>query len=595
MTSPLSGSGAVSSALAEPPAAAKTRIGDMLVARGLASEDDIVQALRLQAETGGLIGQALIRLGAITEEALLATLSEQLGMPVLDGLVEALTLDAVRQAMELTGAPAAWLVDRGAVIWALPEHPQLTLAAQHPLDPALREAVDAWTLNNPGLDIAFVLAPSALIEAGLDQVRRLAGLKTDFMAEDDEGLRDDAARLRELAEEAPVIEFVNALFANALKERASDIHIEPFESSFLVRFRIDGILHLRQTQPRRRFDAIASRIKLMSAMDIGERRLPQDGRQSIRFAGHEIDMRVSALPGTWGESIVIRLLKKNAELPDLSGLGYQGEARRIFDSLLGCPNGIVLVTGPTGSGKSTTLYRGLEQINDGRRKIITIEDPVEYDVAGVSQIQVKADIGYTFARGLRAILRQDPDVILVGEIRDGETASIAAQAALTGHLVLSTLHTNSALAAISRLEDIGLERFLIAAVVRGLVAQRLARKLCEHCRSPYDGGAGEAMIEAAIKAGAPADVFGSGRAGWHKPVGCTACGGTGYSGRVAIVEIVAMDEELGEAVRTGASEDRLSLLARRQGFATMMEDGLAKARAGLTSIDEVLRIFGGGD
>lgn len=584
----------------QPQEAARAKIGELLADRGLVTQDDIEQALRLQRETGILFGQALMRIGAVTEEVLLDTLSGQLGWPVYTShQQQSVGEESVRQAASALGVNLSWIYERSAVIWSDgDDSPWINVIASNPLSPELRETLDQLTpaagKEGQTLSFRYWLAPSAGIEAGVDLLRRLDGKSGGQSGADDDDWGDDSARLRELAEEAPVIDFVNAMFAAALKDRASDIHVEPYEASFQVRFRIDGILHQKQTHARRRFDAIASRIKLMSGMDIGERRLPQDGRQSIRFAGEDIDMRVSALPSVWGESIVIRLLKKNAQLPDFAGLGYSGHARTILNRLLAKPNGIVLVTGPTGSGKTTTLYRAIEQINDGERKIITIEDPVEYDVAAVTQVQVKSDIGYSFAKGLRAVLRQDPDVILVGEIRDGETATIAAQAALTGHLVLSTLHTNSALAAVSRLSDIGLDPFLISAVLRGVAAQRLVRRVCNACSSPIEHAEAERQARLCQSDGAPAVLFEGAPANWRTAQGCSACSGTGYSGRLAVVEIAEMTDEMADHIRLSKSEDALILLAREQGFATLFEDALAKARHGLTTFEEVMRVFGTG-
>jgi len=327
-------------------------------------------------------------------------------------------------------------------------------------------------------------------------------------------------------------------------------------------------------------------------MDIAERRLPQDGRQTIRFAGQDIDLRVSSLPGSWGESLVMRLLKKENELPDLEALGLEGYARVVLQNLLSQPNGVILVTGPTGSGKSTTLYRSLQGLNNGIRKIITIEDPVEYDMHGIVQIQTNNNIDYTFAKGLRAILRQDPDIIMVGEIRDGETATIAAQAALTGHLVLSTLHTNSALAAVARLIDIGLEPYMVTSAVRGFVAQRLVRRLCPHCSVAVKNPQGEDHIWKMVKSGSIIAPQMSGKASWRAPKGCQLCSQTGYLGRVAIFEVAKMDDALSDDILKNSSLQHLMKTARGQGFVTLLEDGILKARSGATTLSEVFRVCG---
>ncbi len=581
-----------------------TPIGELLKERGLISDKDLAQALAMQAEVGGLLGQALQRLGAVTEEALLEALSDQLDLPVAAPHLLPDSLSAFTDAAQVLNLPPSWFLAHRAVAWFEPasgddqDEPQiLFVIAADPLNLELRERLEVEVMRRAAatsddgeeaasgpIIIEYMLASNQLIDMCLARIQRTTS-ETD---EDDEFA--DVTRLREMAEEAPVIDFVNNLLATALKENASDVHIEAFEHSFVVRYRIDGVLHARQTQSRARFDAIASRIKLIGGMDIAERRLPQDGRHTVRFAGNDIDLRISSVPSTWGESLVMRLLRKQSELPDLEGLGLTGRTGAVLDEILKSPNGVMLVTGPTGSGKSTTLYRGLERIDDGYRKIITIEDPVEYDISGITQIQVKPEIGYDFANGLRAILRQDPDVIMVGEIRDGETARIAAQASLTGHFVLSTLHTNSALAAVTRLEDIGLEPFLIGACVRGLMAQRLVRKLCDDCAVEQRSEIGEKLLMQAMRDGAPMQAPETLR--WRKAVGCDACEGTGYRGRIAVAEIVKLEDEMREAIVTGASVQKLFTIAREQGFLTLFEDGVQKAAEGRTTIEEVRRVCG---
>lgn len=575
------------------------RIGEILREQFEVSERDITEALSLQRETGMVLGQALLRLGAVAEESLLAALSEQLGLRILaaDALPDQ---DSVfEQAALKVDLSLRWLIAKDAIFWDEAHRADGTqsdtsaetinhpiLLARNPLDPALCERIEAACPDG----VERVLSSNRVLDAALARLRALSETRND-----DE--RSDAERLREMAEEAPVIDFVNALFEDALRDGASDIHVEPFEQEFKVRFRIDGVLRLVQAQPRARFDAVVSRIKLVSGMDIAERRLPQDGRQSIRFAGHEVDLRVSSLPGAWGESVVMRLLKKRQELPSLEGLGLDGPPRRAFDRMIREPNGVVLVTGPTGSGKSTTLYRALELVNDGHRKLITIEDPIEYDMSGVTQVQARSDIGYGFARGLRAILRQDPDVIMIGEIRDGETAQIAVQAALTGHLVFSTLHTNSALAAMERLTDLGVEPFLVSAALRGLVAQRLVRRLCDDCAAPAEPSeksAARTLLLQAIDEGAPLEPLLGKEKSLRKPVGCKACRNQGYRGRVAVYEAAFLESGLREAIASNASANDILAAARCDGYTTMFEDGLRKAFDGLTSLSEVTRVLGTG-
>jgi len=627
------------------------RIGEILLAQGAVQADDVEAAARFQSRVGGLFGQALLRVGALSEEVLLDALAGQLDLPVLDLAHLPEEPAAYREAADTLGLATDFLLQHDAVVWfgddspgteetalspgraieeeggdpasgapgagtglspssaasrhRLPGETEAGLAgddpyaaesytapapdrvlnvfARSPFDPPLIEAVE----RAHGGPISVWLGPARLLDGALASLRS-AGRVTG--AED----LDDLTRLREMAEEAPVIDLVNGMFEDALRQGASDIHIEPFENHVQIRFRIDGVLRTVNTLPRSRFDAVASRVKLLSGMDIAERRLPQDGRQSVRFAGQDIDLRVSSLPGAWGESIVLRLLRKQQSLPSLEGLGLEGRSMEAFQALLEERNGVILVTGPTGSGKSTTLYRGLEGVNDGQRKIITIEDPVEYDMDGITQVQARADIGYTFARGLRAILRQDPDVIMIGEIRDGETAGIAVQAALTGHLVFSTLHTNTALSAVERLVDLGVEPFLVSASLRGLMGQRLVRRLCGHCSVPAGAAAiaqGEARLNEVRRAGAdlPDSVN---QPQWREARGCPHCSGTGYSGRVAVFEVARFTNAVRQAINEARPESDLIAAARQDGFLTMYEDGLVKAAQGYTSTEEVLRVLG---
>ncbi|WP_281302076.1 MULTISPECIES: GspE/PulE family protein [unclassified Iodidimonas] len=577
------------------------RIGTILSELGLITARDKAQAEAFQREVGGLYGQALLRLGALGEPELLKALSSQLDLPILTPQT-APDASACLAAAESLGLPLSWFLQKSVPVWCLPvENPDaapdeipdepawqpgiICAAPRHSLDPDIHEMLESRAPS-----VRIHLAANSLIDSLLTHFDQASASAMD----DDE---TDTARLREMAEEAPVIDFVNTIFNQALNEGASDIHIEPSEHMFQVRSRIDGVLHVKATQPRRRFDAVVSRVKLLSGMDIAERRLPQDGRQTIRISGEEVDLRVSSLPTSWGEGLVLRLLRKQRTLLDLSGLGLYGRARDVLDDLLRENHGIILVTGPTGSGKSTTLYRALETVNDGIRKIITIEDPVEYDMTGVSQIQTKSEIGYDFARGLRAILRQDPDVIMIGEIRDGETAAIAAQAALTGHLVLSTLHTNSALAAIPRLIDLGLEPFLVASALIGTAAQRLVRRLCPHCArdetNPQRIAQQNAFIDR-MAADCPAlqSAVNKNPARWRTAPGCDQCSHSGYQGRLALFEIAAIDGAMAEAISDGRSLRDMIQIARQSGFMSLIEDGAEKARAGETTLDEVMRVVG---
>jgi general secretion pathway protein E len=585
------------------------RLGEMLLARGLIRTADLDTALSIQSSMGGLLGQLLVRVGALSETDLLSVLSEQLGLPIQTK--ELMPSPAQLEAfLEETRTTHAWWSERQAVAWRTggsepampaaedpltglspppppekegpPEPELLVCAAVHPLDPTLRGLMEQMADG----DIEWRLCSRSLIAAALEDVRE----EGDFDLAN--GVAD-AARLRELAEEAPVIDFVNGVFAEALQRRASDIHVEPFEDRFSVRMRVDGILYTVRTAPRSSFDAVCSRLKLLSGMDIGERRLPQDGRQAIRISGQEIDLRVSSLPAAWGESMVLRLLGKTSKLPELSELGLDAADGEQLKRMVDQPNGIVLITGPTGSGKTTTIYRMLTELNDGVRKIITVEDPVEFDLPGVIQVHVKADIGLTFAAGLRSILRQDPDVIMIGEIRDPETARIALQAALTGHMVISTVHTNSGLAAIARLLDLGVEDYLLADVMRGVVGQRLVRRLCPHCSRPSDPEHAEVYARSLSKF-ARKRLKGR-RLDWREPVGCARCGEGGFLGRIGIYEIAPFNAAVADAVRRRAGEPELLEKCRAGGFLTMFEDGALKAAQGVTSMSEVFRVIGATD
>ena len=549
-------------------------LGEMLVARGAIRPADLERALELQESVGGRLGSLLIRIGALSEDQLLEALSEQLELPLLERDVQApATLDWV--IPNDGDIPLDWMLDQEVLLW---EGADATVwcAARDPLAPALQETL-AYLFPDRG--VRMVLASAQLVERALDGLQH--------SRREGRGHPDDVRHLRELAEEAPVVELVNSLFAQAVEQRASDIHLEPEEREFSVRFRIDGVLYTRLRSPRDRFDAVASRLKLISGMDIAERRLPQDGRLSMRASGQAMDVRASALPGVHGESIVLRLLPKERRDLELERLGMAPDHLAMLQAWSREAHGIVLVTGPTGSGKSTTLYATLAASDDGLKKIITVEDPVEFQLPGITQIQTHSDIGLTFAGALRSILRQDPDVIMIGEIRDRETAEIAIQSALTGHLVLSTVHTNDSLGAFTRLIDMGVEPFLVATPLKGVQAQRLVRRVCPQCARP----AAHVLPAIEQEARAWADrVPGMGGPRWVEAVGCAACQQTGYRGRVGIYELVPVDEEMQQAVVAGATHPQLRQMARERGYRFLREDGLLKAWQGVTTIEEVLRV-----
>ncbi len=567
------------SALAAAPIEIQPSLGQILLAQGEIGESDLNKALTFQSSVGGLLGAILIRIGAVSEDAVLEALSRQLGLGLITN--ETLPQDPMVYAATLktSGIDTEWWIDQATLAWTA-EDGTLHCISRDPLRPSLQEALLSAF---PGKEICWWLVRNRELDMMVELVRR--ALTSDGFNYD-----DDVAMLRELAEEAPVVELVSNTLAQAVNENASDIHVEPREHEFDIRYRVDGVLQNRLTLPRSRFDAVASRIKLISGLDIAERRLPQDGRIGMRISGKELDIRVSCLPGVWGESIVMRLLLKEQKDFSLARIGMASDHLETFSKLAQEPYGIILVTGPTGSGKSTTLKATLEHIKDGKRKIITVEDPVEYNVPGVTQVQTKAEIGYTFARALRSILRQDPDVIMIGEIRDVETAQIAVQASLTGHMVFSTLHTNDSLSAFTRLTDMGLEPFLVSSSVREVMAQRLVRKLCPHCRAPHAPAAGIREKCTQLQQQFP-DLFAT-TPQWFGPVGCPKCQNTGYRGRLGIYEVAVLNEELADAVLHQKPHHDLERIARAHGFRDLLEDGLLKAWHGETSVEEVLRVAG---
>jgi general secretion pathway protein E len=538
------------------------RLGEMLIARGQIQKDELERALELQKERGDKLGKILVDMGFLAARDVLAALSEQLGTPlaVLDSPPPA--------APELDGLSSRFM--RQAKFFPVAhDGTSLTIAMGDPLDFETIAAVRSFT----GLRISTQLAGEPEI---LDAIERYFG---DRDKQTDDGNigegGDDLEHLRDMASEAPVIRLVNAMIAMAVEKRASDIHIEPFEKEFRVRYRIDGILFNQDPPPRELKAAIVSRLKLMAKLNIAERRLPQDGRIKIKILGREIDLRVSTLPTLFGESVVMRLLDRSAgDFYDLLKLGFDEHMLSRMKHYTSLPHGIFLVTGPTGSGKSTTLYSALKRINIPDRKIITIEDPVEYQMDGINQIHVNNQIGLTFASGLRHIVRQDPDVIMVGEIRDRETADVSIRAALTGHFVFSTLHTNDAPSAISRLTDMGVENYLINSSLVSVLAQRLVRVICANCR---------------VEAGITLSPFGE-HVETYRGAGCDTCNGTGYRSRIGIFELMEINEEIRALIMANADASKITDAARRNGMTSLREDGWNKVGKGITTPEEVLRV-----
>ena len=454
------------------------------------------------------------------------------------------------------------------------------------MDPADRFALEALKLAT-GKIIEAKVGLQSEIDAALevqygegksqmDQI--MANLEADEIGE------EDLEHLKDLASEAPVIKMVNLIMQRAIESRASDIHIEPFEQKLKVRLRIDGVLQDIDAPPVASTAAVLSRIKIMAKLNIAERRLPQDGRIKVQMLGKELDLRVSTIPTLYGESVVIRLLDKEAAILDFASLGFAGKQYQDFIEVLSQPHGIILITGPTGSGKSTTLYAALKQLNTSERKIITVEDPVEYQLEGINQIQAKPQIGLNFATALRSIVRQDPDIIMIGEMRDLETARIAVQSALTGHLVLSTLHTNDAAGGITRLLDMGLEEYLLSSTVNGILAQRLVRRLCPVCKKKYNVSR-DVIEELRLRQFQP-----TGDIVLYKPVGCPACGGLGYRGRMAIIEFLVMTDSIRKMIMAHQEAGEIQRRAIAEGMRTMHDDGVDKALQGLTTLEEVLRV-----
>ena len=551
------------------------RLGELLVRAGKLGQRDLDQALVAQAEMHDLLGRVLVRLGLLSELDVTQVLAEQLDLPLVAAS------DFPQEVLEVPGLQHGYLLQHGILPLALRDD-ALAVAMITPQDAFLRKALHLAS----GLEIRPAIAVESELQAALV---RLYAEPQDEVDDEDTGFgmlggdSEFVEHLKDLASEAPVIRMVNQMIARVVDMRASDIHVEPFEDGLHIRYRVDGVLQASELADRALAAAVTSRIKLLAHLNIAERRLPQDGRIKTRVKGHELDLRVSSLPTVHGESVVMRVLDRASIRLDLEDMGFSDDTLARYRALIERPHGILLVTGPTGSGKTTTLYASLAKLDAVSLKILTVEDPVEYQLEGVNQVQVQAQIGMTFASALRSILRQDPDIIMIGEMRDTETAQIAVQSALTGHLVLSTLHTNTAAAAIIRLEDMGVERYLITSSVNGVLAQRLVRRLCPHCRAPREL-TDEVIEQTGIDRFLPA---GSRRV--YAPVGCGECQDTGYLGRTSIHELFLLDEAAHQAILSGADATTLHNVARKGGMITLYEDGLRKVVAGVTSLEEVMR------
>ncbi|MDY6831258.1 MAG: type II secretion system ATPase GspE [Thermodesulfobacteriota bacterium] len=532
------------------------------------------------------IGELLLKRKLVTEPQLLSAYSEVFGIPVCEAAQPDESVKAIPEKV-----PAAFLKRYLMVPLKMSSrgHGGVSGCQVAVNDPSRLHAVDDLTRLMGVETCSLVLATRDHIFSAVGMLYGSGDGAAEEIVRDMEGAEDildeldEAADLLDDASDAPIIKLVNHIVAQSVKAEASDIHIEAYQDTFKIRYRVDGILYDFLSPPKRIQPALVSRIKVMAKMNIAEKRLPQDGRMQVRLGDKEVDIRVSSIPITAGERLVLRLLNKASSMLGLQEIGFSRQTFDLFSRLIRYANGIILVTGPTGSGKTTTLYAALSTINTPDINIITIEDPVEYQVSGINQIQVNQKIGLTFARGLRSIVRQDPDVILIGEIRDQETADIAVQSALTGHLVFSTLHTNDSASAITRLVDIGVEPFLLSSSVIAVIAQRLVRVLCPRCKEAY------VPDEAAILSiGASVELF-AGKTIYRK-TGCDHCLGTGYSGRIAIFEILVMDEKIKKMVLTTHDSGRIEAAAVKQGMITLRQDGIHKVLDGVTSIAEVLRV-----
>jgi type IV pilus assembly protein PilB len=559
------------------------RLGQVLVDLGFIDEDQLWELLDEAKNTGSQLGQVALSRGLITEEQLLQALADQYGLKVVN-------LQEVKPQPEALQLVPETMASVYKVLPLTYRDNVLTVAIGDPNHlPAVDDLRNLLSLKEVQ---AYLAPPAALNEvlskcyAGkeetiMDIIQQLEA-EGEALAPQRPETSIDLDSLIEMQNEAPVRKLVNMVLLLAIRDRASDVHFEPFEDEYKIRMRADGVLYEMVPPPRHLAPAIASRIKVMANLDIAERRLPQDGRIELNVGGNPVDLRVSVLPTMFGESVVIRVLDRTNVGLDLDKLGMDAQTLAKFRQLIRVPNGIILVTGPTGSGKTTTLYSALSELNEITDKIITTEDPVEYDIDGIIQVQVNPEVGLTFANALRSILRQDPDKILVGEIRDLETAEIAVQAALTGHTVFSTLHTNDAPSAVTRLRDMGLETYLITATLEGILAQRLVRKICEDCRTEFEPS-DELLMELNLRR---SEVAGK---KFYYGRGCDRCNNTGFRGRCGLFELVVINDELRDLISSGVSTDQLREACRRHGMVTLREAGLKAIFNGITTIEEVVR------
>jgi type IV pilus assembly protein PilB len=549
------------------------QLGDILLDSGLVTHQQLSDAFEEHQRAGRALGRVLVEKGVLTESQLVAALAQQIGLPFVDlgdFPVDGAAIASVPPSVcrRYNALPIAY--DEGRLVVAMS-------------DPANVFAIDDIR-SLTGMEVKPAVATKSDVMSAINRYHRVDGDLDDLTMALDTEEEEDLSGLKEVVEDAPIVKFVNLLITQAIQDRASDIHLEPTERDLRVRFRIDGVLHEIMRSPKNIQSGVISRLKIMADINIAERRVPQDGRLSVNAHGKKIDLRVATLPTVWGEKVVMRVLDNTTAMLKLSDLGFSDSNYERYSQSFTKPYGMILVTGPTGSGKSTTLYATLNIVSRPEINVITVEDPVEYRIPGINQVQVNNKAGLTFAGALRSILRSDPDVVLIGEVRDHETAQIAIEAALTGHLVLTTLHTNDAPSAVTRLVEMGIEPFLVGSALDCVLAQRLARRLCQKCREPY-------VPE-------PADLV-SARFPWvdgaelptlYRATGCSACSKTGYKGRLALHEVMPVSEEIERLAVERASAVQISELARAQGMATLRDDGMAKVLAGVTTLEEILRV-----
>ena len=554
------------------------QLGDILIEGGLVTQDQLDSAVLEQHRLGRSLGRVLVDQGVLTESQLVASLAEQIGMRFVD------LADVPVDGAALARIPGT-VARRHTAIPIGFEDGKLVVAMADPANVFAIDDIKSIAGQRGYVDVKPVVATRNDVVAAIDRYYNAGDELNDLQSELDMGEEEeDLSKVKEITEDAPIVRYVNLLITQAIQDRASDIHLEPTAHDLRVRYRIDGVLHEVMRSPRAIQSGVISRLKIMADINIAERRIPQDGRLSVNAHGKKIDLRVATLPTVWGEKVVMRILDNSTARMDLSDLGFSPFNYGIFEKSYVKPYGMILVTGPTGSGKSTTLYATLNVVNRPEVNIITVEDPVEYRLPGVNQVQVNPKAGLSFASALRSILRSDPDIVLIGEIRDHETAQIAVEASLTGHLVLSTLHTNDAPSAITRLTEMGIEPFLVGSALDCILAQRLARRLCSKCKEPFHPTEEQlTVIGYKPYAGDPDPT-------WFRPVGCPSCAKTGYKGRLALHEVMGMTDAIERLTVERESSTKIGSVAVAEGMRTLREDGLLKAASGVTSLDEIFRV-----